>query len=132
MTIKFIYIAVFLIIDLVIWLVLNKPGIFSRQLRYLLAVLFALFIVLHMGVIRSMLLLPWRQFFNLIVVTCAPVLFYAWYTGLLQRRRSRNVAETKFSEGFIKVTNIIFIYLVNMAALVIQVLMIVGYTPDKM
>ena|ERR1700744_6514691 len=129
---KLIYIIVFAVIDLVIWLVLNKPGMFSRKLQYLLAIMFALFIIVHSGAIKSQFLLPWRAFFNLIVVTCAPVLIYAWYTGLLARRRSRNIPETKFGEGLISVTNVAFIYLVSIAALVIQIVMIIGYTPDKM
>jgi hypothetical protein len=132
MTIKLIYIIIFFAIDLVIWLVLNRPVLFGKKARYALAVLFALFIILHMGVVRSALLLPWHAFFNLVVVTCAPVMFYAWYTGLLQRRRSRNVTETKLSTGLISVANVLFIYLVHIAAVVIQVVMIIGYTPDKM
>lgn len=132
MIIKAVYILIFAITDLIIWFILNKPGAFNRKLRYLLAVLFALFIVLHAGMIKSELLLPWRAFFSVIVVTCAPVLLYAWYTGLLARRKSRNITETKFGTGVIKVTNVVFIYLVNIAALIMQILMIIGYYPDKM
>ena len=127
MTIKLIYILVFAITDLLIWLVLNRPGLFSRRLQYLLAVVFALFIILHTGAVKSELLLPWREFFSLIVFTCVPVLFYAWFTGLLARRRSRKIVDSKFTEGMINVARIIFLYVVNIAALVAQVLMILGY-----
>lgn len=132
MIIKLVYIVIFAITDLVIWLILNKPGTFSKKLQYVLAVIFVLFIILHTGVIKSAFLLPWKVFFNLTVITCAPVLLCAWYTGLMARRRTRNTAETKFSTGAIWLTNTVFLYIVNIAALIIQVLMILGYYPDKL
>lgn len=132
MTIKIAYIIVFAIIDLCIWVLVNRPGVFSQKVQYILAIVFALFIVLHTGVIRSEYLLPWKAFFNLIVVTCAPVLIYAWYTGLMARRKSRNKPETKFDTGALGVANVFFSYMINIAALVLQVLMLLGYYPDKL
>jgi hypothetical protein len=132
MTIKIVYILVFAIIDLIIWMLLNRPGVFSKKMQYLFAVAFALFIVLHTGVIKSAYLLPWKEFFNLVVTTCAPVLIYAWYTGLMARRKSSNRPETKFDAGALKVAQVFFSYIINIAALVLQVLMILGYYPDKL
>jgi hypothetical protein len=132
MTVKIAYILVFTVIDLIIWMLLNRPGVFSKRMQYLLAAAFALFIVLHTGVIKSGYLLSWKAFFNLIVVTCAPVLIYAWYMGLMARRKSRNSPQTKFDVGALKVANVLFSYLINIAALVLQVLMILGYFPDKL
>lgn len=132
MIINIVYILVFVVIDLIIWILLNKPDVFSKKAQYVLAIAFALFIVLHTGVIRSTCLLPWKVFFNLIVVTCAPVLIYAWYTGLMARRKSRNTQETKFDTGALKVAGVFFSYIINIAALVLQVLMILGYYPDKL
>lgn len=132
MTIKLIYIIVFAVTDLVIWLILNRPGTLSQKLQYLFAVIFALFIILHMGIIKSELLLPWRGFFNLTIVTCAPVLLWAWYTGLMARRKNKNKTETQFDNVAFRVTNLVFLYLINIAALVVQVLMIFGFYPGKL
>lgn len=132
MTTKIVYILVFAVIDFVIWILLNRPGLFSKKVQYLLAVVFALCIVLHTGVIRSEYLMPWKVFFNLIVVTCAPVLIFAWYIGLMARRKSRNKPETRFDTGALVVARVLFSYLINIAALIIQILMILGYYPDKL
>ncbi|MGN6178227.1 MAG: hypothetical protein ACTHNW_03545 [Mucilaginibacter sp.] len=132
MTIKIAYISIFAIIDFFIWMLLNRPGIFSKKVQYFLGVAFALFVILHAGLIISEYLLPWKVFFNLFVVTCAPVLIYAWYIGVMAWRKIRNKPETKFDTGAIRFANIFFSYVINIAALVIQVLMILGYYPDRL
>lgn len=132
MLIKVIYIIIFFIADLVIWLLMNKPTLFSRKVQYLLAVVFALFILLHTGIVQSLFLLPWKDFFNLIVITCAPVLLFAWYTGLLARHKSRGESETALSSSMLTAAKILFSYLINVAALVLQVMMLMGYYQGRL
>jgi|GEM_PF-2351788 hypothetical protein len=121
MLVKIIYVLLFAIFNFVIYSKLNKTGKVSSGLFWPTVSIFVLFVTLHIGMLNWSFLLPWKDFFPLVIVLFAPVLAYLWFNYLAFKRIKRlNMSNEEFRNTAIRIFSFFFLKFFYVIAFIAQ------------
>lgn len=121
LSMKIVYILFYAAVNLIIYFKLNEPDRISKKQLMIFVFIALIFVLLHIGIIQSPLLIPAKDFFMPLSLSIIPVLVYFWFNYMVLKRIERlNISNVRFRNTAVKVFSFFFLKLFYVIVFIMQ------------